>query len=46
MNVNLLSDTEAEQLRQLVAQSEHIVICAHKSPDGDAIGSSLAWKAI
>lgn len=45
MNVNLLSDTEAEQLRQLIAEAEHIVICAHKSPDGDAIGSSLAWKS-
>ena len=45
MNTNLLSEAEAEQLQQLIAESKHIVICAHKSPDGDAMGASLAWKS-
>ncbi len=27
----------------MIAASERIVICCHKSPDGDAIGSSLGW---
>lgn len=44
MNIRLLGDAEAKQLQQIVTEAEHIVICAHKSPDGDAIGSSLAWK--
>ena len=44
MNIRLLGDAEAKQLQQIVTEAEHIVICAHKSPDGDAIGPSLAWK--
>ncbi len=43
MNINILTEQEAATLKEWVAASEHIVICAHKSPDGDAIGSSLAW---
>lgn len=27
----------------MIAASRRIVICCHKSPDGDAIGSSLGW---
>ena len=45
MNINLLDNAEAKQLQQLIIEAEHIVICAHKSPDGDALGSSLAWKS-
>ena len=43
MNINLLDDKELEKLRTLLAEARHIVICAHKSPDGDAVGSTLAW---
>lgn len=45
MNINLLDTTQLEQLRTLLQTSQHIVICAHKSPDGDAVGSTLAWKS-
>lgn len=45
MNINLLDDKELEKLRTLLAEARHIVICAHKSPDGDALGSTLAWKS-
>ena len=45
MNINLLDNAEAKLLQQLIIEAEHIVICAHKSPDGDALGSSLAWKS-
>jgi phosphoesterase RecJ-like protein len=31
-----------EQIRKVLEDSNYIVITAHKSPDGDAIGSSLA----
>ncbi|MBF1062955.1 MAG: DHH family phosphoesterase [Prevotellaceae bacterium] len=43
MDLNLLSVEEAQALDQKIVQSEHIVIVAHSRPDGDAIGSSLAW---
>ena len=43
MNINLLSKTQLECLQKLIATAQHIVICCHKSPDGDAIGASLAW---
>ena len=45
MQINILSESEAATLRELIAASERIVICGHKSPDGDAIGSSLGWAA-
>ena len=43
MNINILNEAELALLKQYISQSEHIVICCHKSPDGDALGSSLAW---
>lgn len=43
MNINLLNENQLAQLRQLISSSQNIIICAHKSPDGDAVGSSLAW---
>lgn len=45
MNIKLLSETELKHLQTLLHEAQHIVICTHKSPDGDAIGSTLAWKA-
>ena len=44
MNINLLNDTELNKLKTIINEAQKIVICAHKSPDGDAIGSSIAWK--
>ena len=32
-----------EKLRTALAQSKKLLITTHKSPDGDAIGSSVAW---
>lgn len=43
MNINLLTNEEVYQLNQLIDEAEQVVICCHKSPDGDALGSSLAW---
>lgn len=39
----LLSTQDLLQLIQIIRQADNIVICAHRSPDGDAIGSSLGW---
>ena len=43
IQLDILNEKEAAILRETIAASQHIVICAHKSPDGDAIGSSLGW---
>ena len=43
MGIELLTAAEAESLKAYINSAEHIIICCHKSPDGDAIGSSLAW---
>jgi len=45
MNIDLLTSTELTQLRSTINAANHIVICCHKNPDGDALGSSLAWAA-
>lgn len=45
MQIELLSPAEIDQLRNLIVAADNIVVCCHVSPDGDAIGSSLAWAA-
>lgn len=40
---DILSSQERELLLTLLDYSENIIICCHLSPDGDAIGSTLAW---
>lgn len=45
MDINLLTDLEADRLKALIDKSEHITIFSHRSPDGDAIGSSLGMQA-
>ena len=39
----ILSEQEAATMREVIAASLNIVVTCHKSPDGDALGSSLAW---
>ena len=34
----------AEQIRQMCAQAQHMVVVTHMSPDGDALGSALGVK--
>ena len=43
MNINILSEAELKQLRSIIAAAADIVIIGHVNPDGDAIGSTLAW---
>lgn len=43
MQIDVLTSQEAAVLQELIAASSHIVITCHKSPDGDALGSALAW---
>lgn len=41
MDINLLTAAETEHLRSLISCSDNIVLCCHRSPDGDAVGSLL-----
>lgn len=42
-NINLLSDQTLNLLQEYIKRSQHPIICCHKSPDGDALGSSIGW---
>lgn len=42
MNIDILTPAELATLQRLTDDANRIVICCHKSPDGDALGSSLA----
>lgn len=42
MQIELLKEEEVALLRNLIGESEKIVLCCHQNPDGDAIGSCLA----
>lgn len=37
-----MEDLKVQQAERLISKASNIVITAHKSPDGDAVGSSLA----
>ena len=38
-----MTDDQMAQLSHLISEANTILITCHKSPDGDAIGSSLGW---
>lgn len=42
-DLHLLSTSELFRLAHLLRESRHVVVCAHRGPDGDAMGSTLAW---
>ncbi|MBR6842571.1 MAG: bifunctional oligoribonuclease/PAP phosphatase NrnA [Prevotella sp.] len=43
MNIDILNANQLAQLNQLISTAQTVLITCHKSPDGDAIGSSLGW---
>ena len=43
MTIDLLTQDEVTQLRDLVSTSTHIVNICHTNADGDALGSVLSW---
>lgn len=45
MSIDILTEDQLAQLSQLISVSQNIIITCHQSPDGDAIGSSLAWAS-
>ena len=38
----VFTEDKINQLNELLKEAKQVVITAHKSPDGDSIGSSLA----
>lgn len=38
-----LNNEQIEKLRAMLSEPQRIVIVSHTNPDGDAVGSSLAW---
>lgn len=43
MNIDILTSDQVAQLSHLICDAKNIIITCHKSPDGDAIGSTLGW---
>lgn len=43
MDIKILKEHELNALRRLITDAEHIVVCCHQNPDGDALGSVLGW---
>ena len=43
MNIDILSNDQLALMDQLISDAQTMLVVCHKSPDGDAIGSSLAW---
>jgi len=43
LSVQILQ-TSLQELQQLIDDNQRFLICSHVSPDGDAVGSSLAMK--
>ena len=43
MNIDILDNDQLVLMDQLISDSQTILVVCHKSPDGDAIGSSLGW---
>lgn len=43
---DLITETQCEQLRTLIKESETIVCVCHQNPDGDALGAALGWADV
>ena len=41
-----IANSKIEELKTMLLVPQNIVILSHTNPDGDAIGSSLAWAEI
>ena len=41
MNIDIMTSDQLAQMDQLISTAQSVLVVCHKSPDGDAIGSSL-----
>ena len=46
MNIDILDNNQLALMDQLISHANTVLVVCHKSPDGDAIGSSLAWAEL
>ncbi len=44
MDINLLSAEKLDAFKDIIKTSEKIVLCTHRNPDGDAMGSVLSMS--
>ncbi|MBQ3877276.1 MAG: DHH family phosphoesterase [Prevotella sp.] len=42
----IISSQELEKLKKFITESETIVLTCHQNPDGDALGSCMAWAEV
>lgn len=43
MNLDIISAEQLDALRSIINDCNKALVVGHKSPDGDAVGSTLAW---
>ena len=46
MSKYIWSDQDLAKLKQLILERDKIIIFPHTGPDGDALGSTLAWAGL
>lgn len=46
MQIDIMTEGECSMLRSLVGSAQNILLCCHVNPDGDAVGSMLAWAEV
>ena len=44
MNIDIMTTDQLAQMDQLISNAQSVLVVCHKSPDGDAIGSSLGMS--
>lgn len=45
MNIDIMTEGQRELLLSILDRAKQAVVIGHKNPDGDALGSCLAWAA-
>lgn len=43
MNIDILTEEQLKLLLSIIKDAKRVAVIGHKSPDGDAMGSSLSW---
>ena len=46
MLTDIVESSKIELLREAIESSENVVLTCHKSPDGDAVGSTMGLREV
>lgn len=46
MNLDIITEEQLSALQNIISNTHKALVIGHKSPDGDAVGSTLAWAAV